>query len=316
MLMNYLYGGSSKSTTRAEEASVVVVESPGMQGPDGDLVHTSHATELKDAANGSTDKTRLQASSVVIDGNPSVGGALQLVATPTTGYSRSSNVAFPLVIGENIEGTMVPRSTATFQASLQTKLPMDMKTPQPPVSQISFPTVSKKQELAGARAKDVLVIKTPERTTNQIHQELVLDIAEEEAELLRLWTRVRDTILAEDYSSAGPSSSPELASASLGVSPCSSSAPTALSSTTSARPCTPSETPAVHIVQPSQLRACFSTPLLSTSPKCGRFVEVLDSERVSVVPWGDFPNGVPKRLPKRSMSGLLSRWRRDSKVRS
>lgn len=27
-------------------------------------------------------------------------------------------------------------------------------------------------------------------------------------------------------------------------------------------------------------------------------------------------NGVPKRLPKRSMSGLLSRWRRDSKVRS
>lgn len=102
---------------------------------------------------------RLQASSVVIDGNPSVGGALQLVATPTTGYSRSSNVAFPLVIGENIEGTMVPRSTATFQASLQTKLPMDMKTPQPPVSQISFPTVSKKQELAGARAKDVLVIK-------------------------------------------------------------------------------------------------------------------------------------------------------------
>lgn len=88
MLMNYLYGGSSKSTTRAEEASVVVVESPGMQGPDGDLVHTSHAvrpdnhypplsvfsphpaaiyrqTELKDAANGSTDKTVRHISCII-----------------------------------------------------------------------------------------------------------------------------------------------------------------------------------------------------------------------------------------------------------
>lgn len=316
MLMNYLYG-SSKCTTKAEEASVVV-ESPDMQGPDGDLVHTSHTTEVKDAVNRSTDQTRLQASSVAVDGNPSVGGALQLVATTTAGYSRSSNVAFPLVIGENIEGTMVPISTATFQASLHAKLPMDMKTPQPPVSQISFPTVSKKEELSCALAKDTLVVKNPERSaTSQIHQELLSDIAEEEAEVLKLWTRVWDTILADDYSSAGPSSSSELASASLGVSPCpSSDATTSLSSPTSARPCTPSKTAVADIAQPSQLRACFSAPSLPTSPERGRFVEVFDSESVSVVPWGDFPDRIPKRLPKRSMSGLISRWRRDSKVRS
>lgn len=276
MLMNYFYALSEKAIG---ESRPVLAENSG-SGSGGDLVQAPHPAELKDVMDRLIAKLRLQASSVAVDGNPNKKSARDLVGTPTTGYGQSSNVPSPPILMENNIMLPVP------QHPLETK---------------------SKKNFADSHMESRLVSTNPGGNNHQTPGGLVPDSTEDDAEIWQLWMRMRDAILIEERSAAGPSS--EIGSASLTVFPRSSAdATTATSPTTSAGPRTPSDTSAVEFPQPSPLRACFSTPLLST-PERGRFVELFNTDGVSVVPWAENRDIMSKGHRKRSMSGLLTRWR-------
>ncbi|KAG8915496.1 hypothetical protein FRC00_003835 [Tulasnella sp. 408] len=203
---------------------------------------------------------RLQACSVVVAGNPNKASARDLVETPTAVHRQASNVPSPPIATEDSGDIMLPVP----------QHPLEIK------SKRNSADISMERKLANVHPRD----------NSQEPTALLSDFSKEDAEVFQLWAQMRDAILVEEHSAAGPSSA--VASASLTAFPSSSSdAPTATSPTTSAGPRTPTETSAVDFAQPSPLRACFSSPLIPTSLGRGRFVELFDTEGVSVVPWGE-----------------------------
>ncbi|KAG9016063.1 hypothetical protein FRB90_003658 [Tulasnella sp. 427] len=286
MLMNYLYG-SSKATTDVQENTAVAAESPS---PDGDLVIAMPA--LNDETPSTTIESRLQAPPADVHGNPNKDpeSARKLDETPTSSSTQSSMVSILPVILEQNEGAAFP----THQPSLGDH---------------------SRSDLGDALAEDSSAGKQL-ASSIQIRDEPVMDNAEEHSDVLKLWMRVRDSILLDEspLASTARANTVNTDTDTGSTRPPYENTVESLSNASS-HPFPLAQTSSVEIPSPGPLRSYFSDPLISTSPERGRFVELFDAEDASVVSSVDKGDTSRGGKARRSVSGMLSRWRRNRNSR-